>query len=190
MAKDSSATAPPTALRDNAAEKQIASEMGWSGASLIGKTVTINAPRAEVYQFWRDLSHLPLFMENIERVDVLDDKRSHWVVKGPGEDSVEWDSEIIEEVDGAVIAWRSLDGADVENTGRVQFTDAPVGRGTYVSAVIAYEAPGGAVGKLIAMLFGADPRVQVNRALKRMKQWIETGEIATSTPQAASPRAD
>ena len=46
--------------------------------------VMVNRPRQEVYDFWRKLSNLPLFMEHLERVEVLDEKRSHWVAKVPG----------------------------------------------------------------------------------------------------------
>jgi hypothetical protein len=52
-------------------------------AELVGRTVTINRPRQELYDFWRDFRHLPTFMENIEDVIILDDNRSHWIVQGP-----------------------------------------------------------------------------------------------------------
>ena len=41
-------------------------------------------PRQELYEFWRDFRNLPLFMENIESVTILDGNRSHWVVTGAG----------------------------------------------------------------------------------------------------------
>lgn len=87
--------------------------------TLIGRTVTINRPRAELYAYWRDLTRLPTFMENVEQVEMLDDKRSRWVVKAPGGKTVEWTSTITEEVDGDMIGWASEDGADVPNSGRI-----------------------------------------------------------------------
>ena len=154
------------------------------------RTVTINRLSSELYDFWRDFSNLPRFMENIERVDVIDDRRSHWVVAAPAGQSVEWDSVITEDVPGSVIAWRSAEDADVANSGRIEFQDASPGRGTQVTATISYDPPAGKVGKLIAKLFQKEPAIQSRRELRRFKQLMETGEISTSKPPVAAPRAE
>ena len=78
--------------------------------TLVGRTVTINRPRQELYAFWRDFRNLPLFMENIESVTVIDERRSHWVVRAPAGTTVEWDSVITEDIPGELIAWQSDDG--------------------------------------------------------------------------------
>src|SRR3954469_9174538 len=132
---------------------EAAEDRGWREAAIVGRTVTINRPRAELYAFWRDFRNLPLFMENIESVQVGDNRISHWVVKAPAGRTVEWDSEIIEDVENEAIAWRSLDDADVRNTGRITFRDGPPDRGTEVTATIIYDPPAGDLGKLIAKLF-------------------------------------
>jgi uncharacterized membrane protein len=181
--------APLGTSRKSDEKNAIAEAAGFKNASLIARTVTIDRPRDEIYKFWRDFTNLAAFLENIERVDVRDDRFSHWVLKGPADKSVEWDSEIIEDVDGEVIAWRSVGDADVKNIGRVEFRDAPPGRGTEVSAIIAYEAPGGELGKLIAKLFGTDPNIAAFHDLRRLKQLLEAGEISTSKPPYAAPRA-
>jgi uncharacterized membrane protein len=158
--------------------------------TLAERTVTIDRPRRELYEFWRDLRNLPLFMENIESVTILDGARSHWKVKAPAGATVEWDSVIVEEIPGEVIAWRSAEGASVPNSGRIEFRDSSNGRGTLVSATIAYDAPAGKLGKLIATLFKREPRVQARHDLRRFKQLMETGEIARSDPPDAAPRGD
>ncbi|WP_395443313.1 SRPBCC family protein [Caulobacter sp. UC70_42] len=84
---------------------EVAEERGWHEAALVGRTVTINRPRAELYAFWRDFRNLALFMENVERVTPGDDERSHWVVKAPAGKTVEWDSVLTEEVENEVLAW-------------------------------------------------------------------------------------
>src|SRR4051812_25767801 len=119
---------------------------------LVGRTVTIDRPRQELYAFWREFRNLPLFMENIESVTLLDGdgNRSHWIVRGPANSDLEWDSVITEDVPGEVIAWRSVEGARVPNSGRVEFRDSTNGRGTIVTASIAYDPPGGALGKAFA----------------------------------------
>jgi len=141
--------------------------------------VTIKRPRQELFAYWRDFANLATFMENVERIDVLGDKRSHWVVKAPGGKTVEWTSAITEEQDGSYIAWASEDGADVPNSGRIDFRDAQGDRGTIVSATILYDPPAGAIGKLIAKMFQREPAIQARRDLRRFKQLMETGEIAT-----------
>lgn len=149
------------------------------GSAITARAVTINKPVDEVFAYFRDFARLPTFMENVERIDVLDDKRTHWVVKAPAGRTVEWDARITEEVPGRLIAWTSEDGADVPNSGRVEFRDAGQ-RGTVVSATILYDPPGGMIGKVIAKMFQRDPAIQARRDLRRFKQLLETGEIATS----------
>ena len=147
--------------------------------TLIGRTVTINRPRTELYAYWRDLTKLPTFMENVEQVEMLDGKRSRWVVKAPAGKTVEWTSTITEEKDGEVIAWKSEEGADVPNSGRIDFRDAQGDRGTIVTATILYDPPAGIIGKVIAKMFQREPAIQARRDLRRFKQLMETGEIAT-----------
>lgn len=151
---------------------------------LLASSVTINRPASEVYAFFRDFAQLPQFMENIERIDVLDDERSHWVVKGPADSRYEWDSRIIDEIEGQSLTWQSEDGGDVTNSGRVAFAEAGA-RGTVVTATIAYEPPGGILGKLVAKLFQREPSIQTRRDLRRLKQLLETGEIATAARNPA-----
>lgn len=154
------------------------------GDSLVGRAVTINRPRAELYAYFRDFANLANFMENIERVDVRDATHSHWVVKAPAGRTVEWDSTITDEVEGEYFVWASDPGADIANSGRIEFRDAGA-RGTVVTASLIYDPPGGVVGKLIAKLFQREPAIQARRDLRRFKQLMETGEVAT----AANTRA-
>lgn len=149
------------------------------GDNLFGRSVTINRPRTELYSYWRDFAKLPSFMDNVERVDVIDDTTSHWVVKAPGGKTVEWNAIITEERRDELIAWASTDGADVPNSGRIDFRDAG-DRGTVVSATILYDPPAGFIGKVIAKMFQREPAIQARRDLRRFKQLMETGEIATA----------
>lgn len=150
-----------------------------NGDTIVGRAVTINRPRAELYAYFRDFANLPTFMENIERIDVLDQRRSHWVVKAPAGKTVEWDATVTDEVEGEYLVWKSEPGADIENSGRVEFRDAGA-RGTVVTATLIYDPPAGMVGKLIARLFQREPAIQARRDLRRFKQLMETGEIAVS----------
>lgn len=173
--------APVSTSKDQDAAVRIATAEAVEdrGNSFTGWAVTINRPSAELYAWWRDFSNLASVMENVERVDVLDDKRSHWVVKAPGGTTVEWDAIVTEEREGELIAWASAEGADIANSGLVTFRDAGT-RGTVVTATILYDPPAGVIGKLVAKLFQREPNIQVRRDLARFKQLMETGEVATN----------
>ncbi|TRO96205.1 SRPBCC family protein [Glycocaulis profundi] len=171
--------APDKTLRGHPADD-------WREDTVVGRTVTIHRPRAELYAFWRDFSNLPGFMQHVRSVDDLGDGRSRWVVKSPA-GSLEFETRITEEREGELIAWESDEDAPVRNSGRIEFRDAPGGRGTQVDATIAYDAPGGAAGRLIAKLFQKEPKLQARRELKRFKQLMETGEVATGERQGPPP---
>ena len=178
MASELRDDAPAAAARDADVR---AEEMGRDGEdAVIGRTVTINRPREEVYAFWRDFSNLPLVMENVERIDTDDARRSHWVVKAPAGKTVEWESVVTEDEPGRLIAWQSVEGADVASSGRIEFLDAAPGRGTMVRATFSYDPPAGWLGEWIAKLFQREPNVQARRDLRRLKQFLETGEVTSS----------
>jgi uncharacterized membrane protein len=160
------------------------------GDNIVGRAVTINKPRSELFAYWRDLTQLPTFMENVERIDVIDDHRSHWVVKAPAGKTVEWDAAITDEKQDEFIAWTSADDADVPNSGRVDFRDATGGRGTVVTATILYDPPAGLIGKVVAKLFQREPAIQARRDLRCFKQLMETGEIATAARNRAEAQEE
>jgi len=147
--------------------------------ALLAESVTIARPPDELFRFWRDPANLAAFMENVSAIETLDEKRSHWTVKGPAGSEMRWISVVTHEVPGQEISWQSEAGGDIDNSGRVEFRSAGA-RGTIVRAVIAYDPPGGTVGKVVAKLFQREPRIQTRRDLHRFKQLMETGEIATS----------
>jgi len=143
----------------------------------VDRAVTVNKPRFEVYSFWRNFENLPSFMDHLERVRHTSDKVSHWVAKAPMGASVEWDAELINDVPGELIAWKSLPGADVHNAGSVHFRDTAGNRGTEVRVEIRYLPPGGPLGAFFAKLLGEGPDSQIESDLRRFKMMLETGEI-------------
>ncbi|HAZ48434.1 MAG TPA: cyclase [Cyanobacteria bacterium UBA11369] len=154
----------------------------------VEKTVTINSSPEELYRFWHDFENLPRFMKHLKHVKVYDEKRSHWIANAPLGNSVEWDAEIINDQENHLIAWASVEGADIDNSGFVRFQPAPNGRGTEVKVVIEYNPPGGAIGAAVAKLFGEEPEQQIGDDLRRFKQIIEAGEIATTEGQPVGSR--
>lgn len=143
----------------------------------------------ECYRFWRDIRNLPRFMENVQSVQALDERRFHWVAQGPAEATMEWDCEITEDSAGSALAWRSLDGAQIPNAGSVIFEPSPNGRGTIVRLSIHYSPVGGRLNASLARLLRQDPQTQVREDLRRFKQLLETGEIATTHGQPTGKRS-
>jgi uncharacterized membrane protein len=152
-------------------------------ATHVRRSVTILRPREELYAFWRNFENLPRFMDHLERVDVLSDGRSHWVAKAPAGTRVEWDAVITTERENELIAWESVEPAQIPNRGFVRFSELPRGRGTEVTVELDYEPPGGKLGRVVAKLFGEEPDLQVREDLRRFKQLTEAGEIPTTARQ-------
>jgi len=173
------------AALDVACSRRLSRLEGWYDGIRVGKSIQVNCAPEDAYRFWRNFENLPRFMFHLETVKIVDDRRSHWVAKAPAGLSVEWDAEIIEEIPNELIAWRSLEGSDVENSGQVRFERAPGNRGTIVRVALEYIPPGGAIGVAVARLFGEAPGQQVQEDLRRFKQLIEAGDIITTEGQPA-----
>jgi len=143
------------------------------------RAVTINRSPDEVYAFWRQLDNLPRFMKHVQRVDVLDQTRSHWVAKGPV-GNVEWDAEITQDEPGRLIAWTSTGSSALWNRGQVRFEPAPGNRGTEVHVDLEYAPPAGPIGVAVARLLGEEPSQQIAGDLRRFKSILETGDVPVS----------
>ncbi|HET9985308.1 MAG TPA: SRPBCC family protein [Longimicrobiales bacterium] len=150
------------------------------------RSVTVGRPVEDVYRFWRDFRNLPRVMTHLESVQVEEDgRRSHWKTRAPAGRSAEWDAELVEDIPNELIAWRSLEGSDIQNAGVVRFAPAPGNRGTEIHLELSYTPPAGVIGATIARLFGEDPGQQIQDDLYAFKQVMETGEVARSD---ANPR--
>ncbi|AWM37997.1 Polyketide cyclase / dehydrase and lipid transport [Gemmata obscuriglobus] len=150
--------------------------------------ITVNKPVQEVYRFWRDFENLPTFMTHLIDVNTSTDGRSHWIARGPLGITVEWEAELVTDRPNQVIAWRSLDGADVDTAGSVHFAELPHGRGTEVRVALKYDPPGGKLGTAVAKLIGQSPAAQIKADMRRFKQLLEAGEIPTTDGQPHGQR--
>lgn len=159
---------------------KLAASTGLTSNIHVKKSLMVNRSPEELYQFWRNFENLPRFMTHLESVQVQGDRRSHWKAKAPAGTTVEWDAEISDDRPNEQIAWRSLENADVRNTGSVRFERAPADRGTKVTVELYYDAPGGVIGTVLAKLFGEEPSQQVQDDLRIFKQVMETGDIVRS----------
>ncbi len=152
----------------------------------VRQTVIIDRSAEELFDFWRHFDRLPLIMNHLESVEKIDENRTHWVAKAPAGMEVEWTAEIINEHPNELIAWRSVEGSEVDNAGTVRFEPAVGGRGTIVKVDLEFVPPAGVLGAAIAKLFGEHPEKQIAVDLRRFKQLMETGEIATTAGQPAA----
>ena len=142
----------------------------------IDDDLVIGRPIQEVYAFWRNLANLPRVMRHIERVDMLDSTRSHWVMRGPAGTRVEWDAIIINERAPHLLAWESLPGSDVASAGSVRLEETAIG--TRMSVSLQYNPPAGKVGAALAWLSGHSPAASVREDLRRVKHLLEDGQPA------------
>lgn len=153
-----------------------------SGKVEVVKSVTINKSPSELYAFWRSFENLPQFMTHLESVTEIDATRSHWIAKAPLGYTVQWSAQITVEQLNDRIEWRSMDGADIPNSGKVEFLPT-ADRGTEVKVTFTYEAPAGRIGVLAAKIFGEEPSQQVEEDLRRFKRLMEAGLIMKTEGQ-------
>jgi uncharacterized membrane protein len=147
------------------------------------KTLTVHKPLDEVYHSWRHLENLPRFMPHLDSVQRIDSRRSHWVATGPFGINLVWDAEITEERPPELIAWRSLPGTNPRHEGMVRFHQASPSHGTEVQVSMIYHPPGGVAGAAFAKMLKTVAVHNMQEDLRRFKQMLETGEIATGANQ-------
>lgn len=152
------------------------------------RTMTVNKPVHEVYTFWRNLENLPRFMKHVQHIKVLDEKRSHWDASFP-KLKISWDAEIVEDVQGERITWRSVPGASVDNAGEVYFRKAPGQRGTEVQVTLSYRPPMGDLGGQIAKVLNPAFEQMIREDLRRFKHYLEAGELPTIQGQPDGRRS-
>jgi uncharacterized membrane protein len=167
-----------------------------SGEALsIKRSVTVNRPVEEVYAFWQNFENLPRFMKHLDNVQNTGENTSRWSAGAGQGESVHWDVQLLERQPNQLLSWKTVGVSDITGHGRVEFREAPGGRGTEVRASISYEVPGGAAGKRLARIFRDIPGVKIENQLNVFKQIMETGEEVRSDasihkgPHPAQPPA-
>lgn len=142
------------------------------------EAVTIRRSADELYREWRDVEALPGKMKHLQSVQELGDGTSHWSARGPAGRVFEWDAEILQDIPGKLLSWRSLPGADVVSAGSVNFDETP-NQGTRVTVRLQYDPPGGKLGAYVAWLMRQEPSQQIRGDLRHWKRRLEAGEVPT-----------
>jgi uncharacterized membrane protein len=152
----------------------------------VATSMLIQRSPDELYAEWSQLENLPRMMRHLKSVTVIDEKKSRWVASAPSivGGQIEWEAETVKDIPGRQLSWSSLPGSQVENAGRIRFSQAPGDRGTIISVQLDYRPPAGRLGHWIAKLFGEDAEKQIYSDLRSFKRKIETGEIPTTEGQS------
>jgi uncharacterized membrane protein len=179
------AVAGATALDLLCAQQLTRDVVTRNGTIAVTVSLIIDRSPGELYSYWHDFTNFPSFMKHVISVQVTGERRSHWVVTGPAGSTVEWDAEVTEDSADTLIAWRTLEGSDVDHRGQVRFEPAPGKRGTLVTVDLQYRPPAGTLGSAIATWFGQNPEHSMKMDLRRFKQVMETGEVITTEGQPA-----
>lgn len=161
--------------------RRLAGMSGHRGID-IQKTIQINAPVEQVFEFLANYENFPRFMRNVHSVEPRAEGQSHWTVAGPAGTTVQWDAVTTRLQPNEHIAWRTVPGSAVQHAGMIYL--APLDGGTRVHIEMSYNPPAGALGHVVAKLFGADPKTELDEDMMRLKSTLETGK----TPHDAAQR--
>jgi uncharacterized membrane protein len=156
----------------------------------IHKSLQVQAAVHEVFERLANFENFPQFMRNILSVRVHADGTSSWVAAGPAGSTVKWTSVITHVEQDRELAWQTLPRSVVEHHGMIRvepLADNGSGQRTRVDVQMSYRPPAGALGHVVAKLFGADPKTELDQDLLRLKTFLETGrrprDAAAQTPK-------
>ena len=133
----------------------------------VEKNIDVNVPVRTAYNQWTQFESFPQFMDGVEEVHQLDDRRLHWKAKVGGK-SEEWEAEIREQVPDETIIWQNTTGKT--NAGMVKF-DQLGPEMTRVHLEMSYD-PEGFVENVGDALGFVSRRVEGD--LNRFKEFIES----------------
>jgi len=172
-------------------EEQLRREYGWDNLEACMPSVTIGKPRSEVFEFLRDTARLAEVLERVQSLEQIEPNRYRWSALGPLGKPLQSFAHLEEVRDNQQLVWVSEVGARLPLRCTISLADAPRERGTEIKVVLACEPPAGVLGyagpSLLSPLLGC----LLTRELRRIKQYLETGEVAVSrSADTASQRRD
>lgn len=165
---------------------QLAHSIYEHGEQIVA-SVTIQRSAAEIAAAWDGLVGMPGFVECLRGVDRPSGRILLLRVASgvAGVETTEIEAEIIRSEPGRIVAWRSTEDTPITNAGSVTLRELPFGRGTELRVVIDFIPPGGEIRRTLERALGRHPKSFLQLALFRLRQMLETGEIATTKGQPA-----
>jgi uncharacterized membrane protein len=144
-------------------------------------SIEIDAPIEIVYRYWETLENLPSFMDNVEEVAPTGTDTTHWKVKGPFGRVLDWEARTTQKEPNNTIAWTTIDG-EAGTSGQVRFREAGEQQ-TCVEVQMNYADPlGGKVGEVASRIV-ANPRLQLEKDLRNLKDILEERTIPEEVQQ-------
>lgn len=150
---------------------------------LFSKSINIKKNRVDVYNYWRKLENLPYIMTHIAKVENLSHNKYRWEAEF-NKQHFSWNAQIVEEIPNEKISWISVDSPDVENAGKVEFSDDANG-GTELKVTISYKPAKTKIDRILAHAFNPIFKQKVLNDLNEFKRKVELGEIVLSSAKTA-----
>ncbi len=143
----------------------------------VSKTVTIDAPLGDVFDYFVAFENFPRFMRHVREVRRLDDNRWHWTVEAAGGVKFDWEGMVTRFEPYSRVAWTSTESAAIRHRGEASFDPTSNGA-TRVTIRLVYNPPLGVVGHAFAKLLGADPKSELDDDMLRFKSLLERGKAS------------
>ena len=141
--------------------------------------VRIQRPKAEIFEFYRDLTNLPLFLGDVMSVEPTGSDTWRWVIQGPARVKIRWDIKVVEENPNTLIRYETTTLGGLDTVWNVYFDDGDTPGSTDVREVM--EIPLGRIGKAGLALMGKPPAEEMAANLRRLKQLMETGHVTETS---------
>ncbi len=135
-------------------------------------SAVVNRPVSEIYAFWRDSRNIPKMLRHIGRIEVADDGTAIWGMDLPDIGEVSWRTRILRERQDRELSWHSMEGAAIEQMGKVNFSPTP-GGGTRVEVVLSYRAPAGPIDERLERLLTPAFRQKIEEEIRQMPEFFE-----------------
>lgn len=149
----------------------------------VQRRMTINRSSEDLYAYWHDVEKAPTFMRHIASVTRTGERTSHWTAKGPFGRTIEWNSEILQDMPGRLIAWHVHGKPNTANAGKVTFEPAPANQGTIVTLELDFLQLNGPLLASVRNIVGQAPEREALEDLRHFRELMEAGELPTTHGQ-------
>lgn len=142
----------------------------------VTKSIAVQAPISQVFDYWKNFENFPAFMENIEKIESIGPDETRWTIKGPLGTSVTWDAKTTYVEENKKIAWQTTEG-QIETHGAVLFKELDEAT-TEVTVGLEYSVFTGAIGEFFGT-FLEHPEQKLEEDLNRFKQIAESTAVGS-----------
>jgi uncharacterized membrane protein len=137
-------------------------------------SINIDRPVHDVFAFFKDFENLPRVIGALRSVVDHQDGRSHWEIYAPSsEDPLEWDAVVTKYVPNSVLAWESVPGSVVENSGLLRFTPLSDTR-THLDVSIVYRPTSTDLADAVQSFFAPRAAAQLHADLEHARFYLES----------------